>query len=93
MLKFGAPHSHKNLYRRRVRTCLGLRRGLLRQTWLIVLLLISGILGVCQAKESSVLEDYPGRLITFCGPKLDLRCMGLAEPTVIFESGLGGFSQ
>lgn len=93
MLKFGAPHSQKNLYRRRVRTCLGLRRGLLRQPGLIVLLLVSGILGVCQAEESSVLEDYPGRLIAIGGHKLHIRCTGLAEPTVIFESGLGGFSQ
>ncbi len=42
--------------------------------------------------EVSILDDYPGRLVLVGDHRLHLHCLGQGQPTVVFESGIGGFS-
>jgi len=56
------------------------------------LLLALCVMRLALADEPSILERYPGRLIPVGEHRLHLHCMGEGAPTVVFESGIGGFS-
>lgn len=59
-------------------------------TWLIV---FSFAIAVASAADiPSVLERYPGTLVSVGEHSLHLDCRGSGTPSVILESGLGGFS-
>ncbi len=44
------------------------------------------------AAQTSILEAYPGRLVSIGTHTLHLDCRGSGHPIVILESGIGGFS-
>jgi len=44
------------------------------------------------ADEISVLDTYPGRMVSIGGHALHIDCRGSGHPVTVFESGLGGFS-
>lgn len=58
--------------------------------WLLVMLCVAR--AALADAEVSILERYPGRLIAVGDHRLHLHCLGEGAPTVVFESGIGGFS-
>ncbi len=72
-------------------------RWLLRLlTGTVVVVLVAALLGVIYQAGASAREDRrhpaPGVLVDIGGRDLHLWCAGSGSPTVVLESGLGGFS-
>ncbi|HJP37411.1 MAG TPA: alpha/beta hydrolase [Gammaproteobacteria bacterium] len=42
--------------------------------------------------ETSILDAYPGRLVSIGTHSIHLDCRGNGQPTIVLESGIGGFS-
>lgn len=63
---------------------------IVRLVWVLLALLVTRM--ALAADEPSILERYPGRLIAVGDHRLHLHCIGHGTPTVVFESGIGGFS-
>lgn len=55
---------------------------------LLIITLLSLIFSVCQAKD----KPYPGKLVDIGTHRLYINCKGQGTPSIIIDSGIGGFS-
>ncbi len=70
-----------------------IKRGLLALVALIVILPSAGFLyETVMAAGDEQRFPAPGQLVSVDGRQMHIRCVGEGSPTVIFESGLGGWS-
>ena len=67
-----------------------LPRWVLSLAWLVLALCIMRM--AVADDEVSILDRYPGRMIALGDQRLHLYCIGQGGPTVVPESGIGGFS-
>ena len=55
---------------------------------LLIIITASALTNNAQAKE----KYYPGELVDIGTHRLHINCIGKGSPTVIIDSGIGGFS-
>ncbi len=67
-----------------------LPRWVFSLAWLVLALCVMRM--AVADDEVSILDRFPGRLIAVGDHRLHLHCIGQGGPTVVFESGIGGFS-
>ncbi|MBI2803311.1 MAG: alpha/beta hydrolase [Gammaproteobacteria bacterium] len=70
----------------------GVKRRKTAIVYSVILLWAVAVSIATRADDASILESYPGRLVSVGAHRLHLYCVGNGGPTVVFESGLGGFS-
>jgi len=85
--------SHSQTVQRKHGHFFHIKRGLLALVILLVALPTAGFLyETVMAAGDAQRFPAPGRLVSVDGHQMHIRCVGEGGPTVIFEPGLGGWS-
>ena len=59
---------------------------------MLICLLLGATSFAAEQSPMSILDDYPGQIISIGDHALHIDCRGYGSPVVVLESGLGGFS-